>query len=88
MSAPAKNPARFVETRIEDETVVMLLATGDFFSLRDSAAAIWHLIDGSRDEAQIAAELAAVYDAAPADLAPDVAAFVDELRGAGLLAGE
>ena len=86
MSAPAKDPARFVEATIEDETVVMLLDSGDFFSLKDSALAIWGLIDGQRDRDAIVAELAATYDA-PADaLAADVDDFLARLRDAGLLA--
>lgn len=85
--ALAKDPARFVETTIDDETVVMSLASGEFFSLTDTARAIWELIDGSRDEAAIVAALAAEYtEAAPGALAGDVARFVGELRDANLLA--
>ena len=46
-----KDPTAFAETRIDDEIVVMNLASGDFFSLEDSAAAIWDLIDGTRNRA-------------------------------------
>jgi pyrroloquinoline quinone biosynthesis protein D len=84
--APAKDPSRFVETAIDDEAVVMSLESGDFFSLKDTARAIWDLIDGSRDEAALAASLATHYpDADPALLAGDVVRFVGELRDAGLL---
>ncbi|MET0179004.1 MAG: PqqD family protein [Novosphingobium sp.] len=83
----AKDPARFVETAIDDETVVMSLESGNFFSLKDTARAIWDLIDGSRDEVALVAALAGDYpDADRAVLAGDVASFVGELRGAGLLA--
>lgn len=85
----AKDPARFVETTLDDETVVMTLESGAFFSLKDSARAISALIDGNRDEAALVAELAAAYpDADPGVLAADVADFVGELREAGLLAGD
>lgn len=86
MSVPSKDSSRFVETTIEDETVVMLLDSGDFFSLADSARTIWNLIDGRRDRAAILAELALAYDAPPATLEADLDGFLAELRGAGLLA--
>ena len=85
MTALAKDPARFVETEIDDETVVMLLDSGDFFSLRDTARAVWRLLDGRRDRAAIIAALAESYDAPPAVLAADVDAFLAELEGTGLL---
>ena len=86
MSVPSKDPARFVETTIKDETVVMLLDSGDFFSLRDTARAVWQLIDGRRDRAGILAALAQDYEVAADTLAADVDAFLAELRAAGLLA--
>lgn len=85
MTVPAKDPARFVETEIEDETVVMLLDNGDFFSLRDTARATWQLIDGSRSRDDIVAELARMYGLASEAVAGDVDAFIAELASAGLL---
>ena len=87
MTAIGKDPARFVETVIDDEIVVMQLDSGDFFSLRDTARAIWEAIDGARDEAGIGAAMADAFPEAHRDeLAADVAAFVTRLRAAGLLA--
>ena len=87
MTAIAKDHARFVETVIDDEIVVMQLDSGDFFSLRDTARAIWEAIDGARDRAAICSELADDFpDTHPDELAADVAAFVTRLRAAGLLA--
>jgi len=86
-AAVAKNPARFVETVIDDEVVVMQLDSGDFFSLSGSARAIWEAIDGTRDEAAICAALAGQFcDADRAGLATDVAGFVARLHAADLLA--
>ena len=83
----SKDPAAFAETRIDDEIVVMNLSNGDFYSLRDSGAAIWDLIDGTRDRAAVLADLARDYDTAESDLAAELDAFLAELRGAGLLFG-
>lgn len=84
----AKDPARFVETRIDDEAVVMNLDSGDFFSLEGTARAIWELIDGSRDRAAVVAALAESYGGPPEAIAADVDAFLAELHAAGLLAAD
>ena len=89
MSQPlTKDPTAFAETRIEDEIVIMNLASGDFFSLEGSAATIWDLLDGSRDRAALLAALASAYDAPEADLARDLDAFLGELRAGSLISGE
>ena len=93
MSQPlTKVPAAFAETRIDDEIVIMNLASGDFYSLKDSAAAIWDLLDGTRNRAAVLAALTSQYDAAPGDPAPDLArdldSFLGDLRSAGLISGE
>jgi len=82
---PAKDPVRFAETRIGDEVVVMNLATGDFFSLTGSAAAIWNLLDGTQDRASAIAGLSARFAANPGGIAADLDDFLRELDRAGLL---
>ena len=89
MSQPlTKDPAAFAETRIDDEIVIMNLASGDFFSLKDSAAAIWDLLDGTRNRAAVLAALTSEYDAAGGDLGRDLDSFLGELRSGGLISGE
>ncbi len=91
MSTPAfgpivKDPARFVETAIGDEIVVMQLDSGDFFSLCGSARAIWEAIDGARDQAGLCTALAKEFPEVPqSELAADVKGFVARLRASGLL---
>ncbi len=86
-AAIAKDPARFVETPIDDEIVVMQLDSGDFFSLSGSARAIWEAIDGTRDEAGLCTALTDEFPEAPkSELASDVASFIARLRASGLLA--
>lgn len=80
-----KIPDRFSETRIDEEIVVMQLDTGVFFSLTGSAAAIWLLLDGTRDRAALLAALAAQFDCGEAMIAPEVDAFLAHLAEAGLV---
>lgn len=82
-----KDPSKFVETEIDDEVVLMDLASGDFFSLAGTSLEVWRLLDGSRSETQIVAELDAVHDAPAGQIAADVAEFLAELRAAGMIAG-
>lgn len=85
MTAIAKDPAQFVETSIEDETVVMLLGSGDFFSLQGTGRAVWDAIDGTRDRDAILQALAERYEMTPDAIAPEVDSFLAELRAAGLV---
>ena len=84
----AKAHDRFSETAIDQEIVVMSLATGDFFSLEGTARATWLLIDGTRDQAAIIAALGEHFSGPTAAVAADVAAFVAELGRAGLITGD
>ena len=63
----------------------MALDTGDFFSLQDTARAIWELIDGTSGRETIIASLAAKYSVDPAAIAPEVDAFLSELQAKRLL---
>jgi len=76
---------RFSETTIDDETVVMSLDSGDFFSLSGTARAIWELLDGTCDRDGIVAALAAEYEIEPDTVAGDVDAFLAQLSAAGLI---
>lgn len=80
-----KQTARFSETRIDDEVVLMNLDSGDFFSLTGTAAAIWSLIDGTRGRAEILAALSADYGAPQAEIAEDMDAFLARLTADGYL---
>lgn len=83
----AKAAGQFTETTIDDEVVVMSLASGDFFSLTGTSRAIWLALDAHHDRAALIAALAAEYGAAPTEIAGDVDAFLAQLAAAGLLVG-
>lgn len=85
MTNLAKASEQFSETAIDDEIVVMSLATGDFFSLEGTARAAWDLIDGSRDLPALVTALAGQFAAPEQTIGPDIEAFVAQLQAAGLL---
>lgn len=83
---PTKAAGAYAETAIDDEIVVMSLASGDFYSLTGVARDIWQRIDGKTDRDALVAALAGEYGVAAAIIGPDVDEFLAQLRGAGLLA--
>lgn len=81
----SKNIGRFSETTIDEEVVVMNLDSGEFFSLVETARATWDLIDGTRDESAVAADLAGRYGIDPQRALQDVRHFIADLEAAGLI---
>lgn len=63
----------------------VLLAPERVLVLDETSHAILALLDGTRDVAAIAAQLAAEYDAPAEEIAADVAALLDDLRAQGLV---
>lgn len=86
MTAIRKLSTNFVETELDGEGVLMNLASGEFFALRDSSLAIWKAIDGERTAHDIASILARAYAGNPATISQDVALFLTQLKDAGFIA--
>lgn len=86
MAAITKLKDRFTEADIDEEIVVMRLDNGEFFGLSGTAAAIWRLIDGQRDRADLVAALIREYSGRQEEIAADVDELLAQLREAGLLA--
>jgi len=85
MTAIRKRSDAFVETEIDDEKVVMNLENGELFSLRDTALAIWNLIDGSLDRDGLIAALGREFAAPEAEMTADLDVFLAQLRTAQLI---
>ena len=81
-----KAAGSYAETAIDDEIVVMSLASGDFFSLTGIARDIWLRIDGTLDRDGLVADLALEYGVPETTVGADVDAFIVQLRDAGFLA--
>ena len=81
---PAIAPDVVHET-IDGEAIVINLATGTYFSLDGSGAAVWGrlLLGGTLDEAVL--ELAAAHGAVPVALGAEVARLLGELHAHGLV---
>lgn len=85
MTIYRKCEGRYVETEVDGELVLMNTATGRFFALEDSALAIWRAIDGERDVAAIADDMAGKFGTDAATVAGDSGEFLAALVEAGLI---
>jgi pyrroloquinoline quinone biosynthesis protein D len=87
MALIEKRRERFTEATIEDETVVMRIDNGEFFSISGTGLDIWELIDGTRDRDALLAALEAGFDAPQGVIGAELDAFLAELTNAGLIDG-
>jgi Coenzyme PQQ synthesis protein D (PqqD) len=73
------NEGTVIHETIDGETVVIDLSTGTYFSLRDSAAAVWECVVPGATPESAAAALAQRYDAPPEALRAAAEALLEEL---------
>ena len=85
MSVIEKLVGNFTETDIDDEIILMRLDNGELLTLSDTGAAIWRLIDGTRDREALIAAMAAQYSADEEQLSRDVDDFLGQLTEARLI---
>ena len=81
-----KRPDQFSETAIDEETVVMSLDSGDFFSLSGTGRTIWQLLDSHPKRAELLAELVRSYDQDESAIVAEFDLFIASLSQAGLVA--
>ena len=76
--------ANIVNETFEDETVIVDLDSGTYFSLTELASCIWSALPGAtRDD--LVAQVAARYPGAGDEVGRGVAAFLDALEKEGLV---
>jgi PqqD family protein of HPr-rel-A system len=72
--------------RMDEDALVVDPRTREVHLLNETAARIWELLETASSIDDLCAALAEEYEGAPADaLRREVEAFVDDLRGKGLL---
>ena len=84
------NSPRVMHETIEGEIIVIDLATGSYYSLRETGAAIWTELERGASEEEIVASLESGYDAAPEEIGAAVGRLIEELAAEDLIepAGE
>jgi hypothetical protein len=74
-----------IAQRVQDETVLFDMGTGNYYSLNELGSEAWDLLAEGLSLSEIAARLAAGYDAPVQTIEDDLQALLDELIQAGLL---
>lgn len=74
-----------VETGIDDETLMMSIQQGNYYSVDGSAQRIWQLIEGSTKVRDVLDALVATYDVEPDQCKTELVSFLDELLENGLI---
>lgn len=85
MTIICKALSDLIETDVDDETIIVSLASGQLFSVKGTGRAIWKLIDGEREAEDIAEELGSIYHKDAASIQPDMDRFLTEITEAGLI---
>jgi hypothetical protein len=74
-----------VSCPLGDEAAILSLRRGTYFGLGPVAAHVWGLIVEPRRVAEIVDAVAAEFDVSRDECAGDLARFIEELHGAGLV---
>ena len=85
MPAYRPNEPQVIHQTVDDETVIVDLGTGSYFSLRGSAQVIWSALAQGLDLPQVVEVVERHFDAGSADVPDAVQAFVSRLQGDGLI---
>jgi len=87
-----RNPRRSPEASFRpfgpDGGLVVMPMRREIQVLNPVGIRVFSLLDGTRSEAEIVALILEEFDVSPEEAARDVAAFLEELRRAGMLADE
>ena len=81
-----------VAREIEGEIIIVPLVAGigdaddELYTLNETGQAIWAHLDGQKTLAEVAAVLAAEFNAAPGEIEADVLGFATEMAERGILA--
>jgi hypothetical protein len=84
-SAVFRHQEHVLTSKLEDESLLLDLWSGNYFALNDTALRIWELVDGKRSIAQIADVIAREFDLAAADASENAQAFLGALSRASLV---
>ncbi|RME77963.1 MAG: PqqD family protein [Chloroflexi bacterium] len=69
---------------VGEETILINLNTGEYYTLNDTGSRFWQLLDGQRTIADCAAVIAGEYDVPPAVVEADLLELAAEFVSEGL----
>ena len=78
--------AELPSTKVDNDVVVLNVATQNYVGLDDIGGALWELLAEPQQVADLCRIMCARYDGPPEEIAADVTAFLAELHREGLIA--
>ena len=87
MPAYRVNEPQIVHQTVDDETVIVDLGTGSYYSLRGSAQAIWSALERGLDVPGVVDEVSGRFEGSPDEIGPLVESFVSKLVDDRLIVG-
>ena len=74
-----------INTQVENDTVILNLATGKYYSLEGVGSKIWQGIIKGQSLSDIEQTITTMYKVSHEESQVDIHAFIDSLRSAGLI---
>jgi coenzyme PQQ synthesis protein D (PqqD) len=87
MPAYRVNEPQIVHQTVDDETVIVDLGTGSYYSLRGSAQVIWGALERGLDVPGVVQEVSGRFAGSPDEIGPLVESFVSKLVDDRLIVG-
>lgn len=88
MGNPRRSPEASFRPFGKDGGLVVMPMRREIQVLNPVGILVFSLLDGTRSEAEIVAQVLEEFDVSPEEAAEDVAGFLEQLRAAGMLADE
>jgi hypothetical protein len=76
---------RVIVQQVEGQTVLLDIASGEYFALNEVGGRVWELCDGTRTVAEMVEVLCAEYDAPETTVLSDACELLEGLAGAGVV---
>jgi len=71
--------------RLEEETIILNLESGDYFSVPETGAFIWHSLNGSRRLGSVITSFASKYGISNSKANSEATGFIQSLYSNGLI---
>jgi hypothetical protein len=80
-----RRSTQHIETEVDGEVVLMQYSSGAFFSMDDTARAVWQQVEDGRTVQEVIDHLAHVFDGEASVIEADTVAFLRDLEANGLI---
>ncbi|MEM7348605.1 MAG: PqqD family protein [Chloroflexota bacterium] len=80
-----RHSANATHQAVGEEAIIINLNTGEYYSLNDTGAMFWELLNGENSIKDCATQIAKAYDAEASDVEADLLELATEFESEGLI---